>query len=154
MKRLFLLVALIWVPFVSIFGFASPAVADVVGDSHPHMAFHIFSLALLTGAFMLARRELREASTRTQRVLLWVISVTVPVAIVGNVVELVAAVRRFADDGWRSLRTPEVFEGPGLHAYGANLTIPGLLISMLAVLALLVAAALQGGRRMESVGGR
>jgi hypothetical protein len=154
MKRLFLLVALIWVPFVSIFGFASPAVADVVGDSHPHIAFHIFSTVLLVGAFVLARRELGEARTRAQRVLLWVISVTVPVSIVGNAVELVAAVRRLADDGWRSLRTPEVFEGPGLHAYGANLTIPGLLLSMLAVLALVVTVALQRGRRLESVQSR
>ena len=149
MKRPLVLVALVWVPFVSIFGFASPALADAVGDSHPHVAFHLFSPVLLVAALVLARRMLGEAATRTQRVLLRVLLVTVAVAVLGNVFELVAAVRRLAADGWQSLRTPEVFEGPGLHQVGANLTIPGLMVSMLLVLALALAVLLQGRRRLE-----
>lgn len=149
MKRPLVLVALVWVPFVSIFGFASPALADAVGDSHPHVAFHVFSPALLVGALVLARRMVHEAATRSQRVLLRVLLVTVSVAVVGNLVELVAAVRRLAADGWQSLRTPDVFEGPGLHQVGANLTIPGLMVSMLLVLAFALTAALQGRRRLE-----
>jgi hypothetical protein len=154
MKRLFLLVALVWVPFVSIFAFASPALAEAVGDSHPHMAFHVFAPVLLVAALVLARRLLREASTRAQRVLLRVLVVTVGVAVVGNIVELVAAVVRFAEDGWRSLRTPDVFEGPGLHAWGASLTIPALMLSMVTVLGLVAVTAFQEGRRPEPVGSR
>lgn len=149
MKRPLVLVALVWVPFLSIFGFASPVVADALGDSHPHVAFHLVSPALLVPAVLLARRQLREADTRAQRVLLRVLTVTLGVAVVGNVVELVAAVRRLAADGWVSLRTPDVFEGPGLHQVGANLTIPSLMVSMLLVLVLALATLLQG-RRLEA----
>jgi hypothetical protein len=153
MKRPLLLMALVWVPFVSIFAFAAPSLADRVGDSHPHVAFHVLSAVLLAAAFVLARRLLREATGRTQRILLRVLSVTVAVAVVGNLVELAAAVRRLADDGWQSLRTPDVFEGPGLHAWGANLTIPGLMLSMVVVLAFVTVTAF-GGRRLEAVEAR
>lgn len=147
MRRHWLLLFLVWLPFVSIFGFASPALADAVGDSYPHMAFHVVSLALLGAAAVVSWRLRRDAPTRPRRSLLTVLVVTVPVAALGNVLELVAAVRRFADDGFVSRRTPDLFEpGSGLHALASNLTIPALMLSMLLALVLAAAVAL-GARR-------
>jgi hypothetical protein len=141
MKRLTLLTALVWLPFLSVFGFASPALTGRVGDSYPHMVFHVLSPVLLVGALVVVRRSLVQTTARGQRVLLWILSVTITVAVVGNLLELVAAVRRFADDGWVSRATPDLFgSDAGLHTLGANLTIPGLMASMLVVLALLVTA--------------
>lgn len=151
MSRVLVLVALVWVPFLAVFGFASPLVADAVGDSYPHVAFHVLAPLMLVGALVIDRRLLRDAHSRSQRSLLWLLSVTLTVAVVGNLVELAAAVRRLAADGWVSLRTPDVFEGGGLHGVGANLTIPGLMLSMVAVLALAVTVAVQHRRRLEPV---
>lgn len=151
MKRPLLLMALIWVPFVSLFAFAAPPVADRVGDSYPHLAFHAFAPALLAIAFVRTRRILSDAATRAQRALLWVLSVTVPVAVVGNLVEFAAALQRFSQDGWVSRRTPEIFEEPGLHSWGAALTIPGLMLSMVTVLVLVVTTLFQSRRHLEPV---
>jgi hypothetical protein len=144
-----LLLALTWVPFVSLFAFASPAVSEALGDSYPHMAFHVASPALLATAFLVARRFRGVAPTRLQRTLTGVLLVTLPLAVLGNLLELAAAVRRFAEDGWVSRPTPDIFEGGGAHAWAANLTVPAHMLSMLVVLVLVVTAAVQGSRRLE-----
>lgn len=147
MSRLWLLLALVWVPFVSIFGFASPALADQVGDSYPHMAFHICALTLLVVAVMVVRRLLTEHPSGARSVLLRVLLVTVPFAALGNALELVAAVARFVSDDLVSRRTPDLFESDsGLHALAANVTIPMLMLSMLVSLVLVGTVAL-GARR-------
>ena len=146
MKRLSVLLVLVWLPFVSIFGFASPALTEEVGDSYPHMAFHVFSPLLLGGAFVNARGLHREAGTRLQRGLLRGLTVTLPLAVLGNLAELGTAVARFAGDDWESRATPDVFEESGPHLWASNLTIPTLMASMLLVLALLVAHAVQSRR--------
>jgi MFS superfamily sulfate permease-like transporter len=151
-KRMVLLVALIWVPFLAIFGFASPAVTDAIGDSYPHMAFHVLAAVLLVSALVLLVRLRRETPDRLPRVLFGILTVTVSVAVIGNLVELVAAVNRFASDGWVSRRTEDLF-GPhaGLHTLGANLTIPALMASMVLVLVSTGVTALKRRRNLESV---
>jgi hypothetical protein len=144
-----LLLALTWVPFISLFAFASPAVSEGLGDSYPHMAFHVVSPALLAGAFLVARRFRSDAPTRLQRALAGVLMVTLPLAMLGNLLELAAAVRRFAQDGWVSRPTPDIFEGGGAHAWAANLTIPAHMLSMAVVLVLVVSVAVQRSRRLE-----
>lgn len=147
MRRHWLLLALVWVPFVSIFGFAAPALADEVGDSYPHMAFHILALILLVVAAVVVRRLLTERPSRARVVLLRVLLVTVPLAALGHALELVAAVGRFVSDGLVSRRTPDLFESDsGLHSLAANVTIPMLMLSMLVTLVLVGTVAV-GARR-------
>lgn len=145
------LVALVWVPFVSIFVFAAPDLVERVGDSFPHIVFHLLAGTLLVLATRTAGRLRAGARTRMQRLLLGVLLVTVPGAVLGNILELVAAVGRLAGDGWESQLTPDLF-GPegGLHFWASNLTIPTLMVSMLLVLVLAGAGAWQG-RRLEAV---
>lgn len=151
-KRMVLLVALIWVPFLAIFGFASPAVTDAIGDSYPHMAFHALAAVLLVNALVLLVRLRRETPDRPRRVVFGILTVTVSVAVIGNLVELVAAVSRFVSDGWVSRRTEDLF-GPdaGLHTLGANLTIPALMASMVLVLVATALTAVKRRRSLESV---
>lgn len=152
MKRPLVLLALVWVPFLLIFGFAAPAVVDAVGDSHPHIAFHLLAGSALAAAFVVVRRLLREPASGVQRVLLRVLLVALPLAVLGNVLELVAAVRRLAEDGWVSRRTEDLF-GPegGLHTLAATLTIPAHMAGMVLTLAVVVTRAVQRRRRLEPV---
>jgi len=145
------LMILVWIPFITIFAFASPAVSNALGDSYPHIAFHLFAPAVLVTALVLARRLLVQAATKGQRTCLRILMVTLPLAVLGNLVELFAAMRRFVEDGWESVKTPDVFNETGLHMLGANLTIPSLMISMLVALALAAVTAVQRLRRLESV---
>lgn len=151
-RQVWLLVALVWVPFVSIFAFAAPALAEQVGDSYPHMAFHVLSSGLLVWAAVVAWRLRREARARTQRVALSLLLVSVPLAVVGNLLELASAVDRFVADGWQSERTPDLFEGDaGLHVWASSVTIPSLMVSMLASVLIAVLVTVQG-RRRQAVG--
>lgn len=139
MNRPLLLAALVWLPFVSIFGFAA------LGDrSHPHLAFHVVALGLLLPAAVLAWRTRSTAATRTRRALGWVLVVSVPVAVVGHLLELAVAVERFAADGWVDRDTSDLWVS-GPHQWAANVTIPAMMLSMLVSLAL-VLASLRGPR--------
>ncbi len=140
------LLALVWTAFVVIFPFAA------AGDtSYLHIGAHLVQLPLLLLATALAWRYRRTAVTRPQRALGWVLSVSVPAAVVGVGLELVTAVVRLAEDGWVNQDTADVFE-EGPHAAVASLTIPSLMISMVAVLALVVVASVRG-RRSEPARG-
>lgn len=150
MKPTLLLMTLIWVPFLSIFAFANPALTDRIGDSYPHIAFHLVTVALLVVALVVLRRIRGGNGPRSQRVLTGVLLVTIPLAIVGNLAEFVTAVDRLAADGWESRLTPEMFE-EGAHAMAANLTIPALMLSMVSVLVLAGTEAYGRRRRLESV---
>lgn len=142
MKRLWLLVALVWAPFLSVFVFAS------LGDTSAlHIGSHLLSIALLVGALVLVRAVLREGLSRAQRILAGILATTLTLAVAGNLLELAIAVARLADDGWANLDTADIWvEGP--HVWAATLTVPAMLLSMLVVLALLVAAAVSR-RRLE-----
>lgn len=145
MRRVLVLAALVWVPFLSLFAFAA------MGDrSHPHLAFHVFALALLVPAAVLAQRLRTGVTTRTQRALAWVLAVAVPLAVVGHVLELGVAVSRFAADGWVDRDTSDLWVS-GPHQWAANLTVPAMMIAMLASVVLLGATVLQGRRRLEPV---
>jgi hypothetical protein len=101
-------------------------------------------------ATVVAWRSRQATATRAQQVLIWILSVTVPLAVLGIALELLTAVVRLGQDGWVNRDTADVWvQGP--HAVVANLTIPSLMISMLAVLVLVVTVAVQGRRRLESV---
>lgn len=140
MPRPLVLVALVWVPFLSIFGFAA------MGDrSHPHLAFHLVALALLVPATVLAWRIRSIARTRAQRVLGGVLSVTVPVAVVGHLLELAVALDRFAADGWVDRDTADLWVS-GPHQWAANVTIPAMLLSMVVSLALVLSLISRRGR--------
>jgi hypothetical protein len=142
MKRLWLLVALVWAPFLSVFVFAS------LGDTSAlHIGSHLLSIALLVAAVLVVRRVLEGTLSRVQRLLARVLATTLTLAVVGNLLELAIAVDRLADDGWANLDTADIWvEGP--HVWAANLTVPAMMLSMLAVVALLVAAAVSR-RRLE-----
>lgn len=137
------LLGLVWIAFLTIFPFAA------AGDtSFLHIAAHLVQLPLLVVATLVAWRQRRGATTRVQRALGWVLSVSVPAAVVGVGLELVTAVVRLAEDGWVNKDTADVFEcGP--HAVVASLTIPSMMISMIAVLALVLVVGL---RRRSPVG--
>jgi hypothetical protein len=137
------LLGLVWIAFLTIFPFAA------AGDtSFLHIAAHLVQLPLLVVATRLAWRQRRGATTRVQRALGWVLSVSVPAAVVGVGLELVTAVVRLAEDGWVNKDTADVFES-GPHAVVASLTIPSMMISMIAVLALVLVVGL---RRRSPVG--
>ena len=146
MRRLLLLTALTWLPFLSIFFFASQ------GDtSFWHISIHVFALTLLGWGCRVAWSARSAAATPAQRALGWVLSVTLPLAVLGHVLELLAAVVRLGQDGWVSKDTADLWER-GPHLWASNLTIPAMMLSMLAVLAFVVLAATQGRRRLEPVG--
>lgn len=135
---------LVWATFVSIFAFASPALGRAIGDSYPHMAFHAMSVLTLGLALRLVVGLHASTAGRLMEALRWALTLSLPLAILGNAIELVAAVRRFAADGWVSRPTPDVFEdGAGLHSLAASLTIPSLLLSMLVSLVLVLVTAAQ-----------
>ena len=145
MQRPLLMLALIWVSFLLVFPFAAQ------GDtSYLHISAHSLQLPLLGFATALVWRSRQAAATRAQQVLIWILSVTVPLAVLGVALELLTAVVRLGQDGWVNRDTADVWvQGP--HAVVANLTIPSLMISMLAVLVLVVTVAVQRRRRLESV---
>lgn len=148
MRRPLLLLALVWVPFLSIFLFASPAVTGAVGDSYPHVVFHVLSPAMLLGAVAVALRHRRSREgAAVVRALLALLVLALAVAVLGNGVELVSALRRLAEDGWVSRLTPDLFEaGSGLHSLGATLTIPAHMGALALSLAVVVVEALRARR--------
>lgn len=94
MRRPLILLALIWATFIAIFPFAA------AGDtSFLHIESHLIQLGLLGPAALVAWRFRRAATTRTQRVLGWILSVTVPLAFACVLAELVTAIVRLAQDG-------------------------------------------------------
>lgn len=146
MRRPLLLLVLIWASFIVIFPFAA------AGDtSFHHIAAHLVQLPLLGIATVIAWRFRGEATRTAQRVLGWVLSVTVPTAFAGVAGELAVAVMRLGQDGWVNKDTADMFEG-GAHFAIANLTVPAMMLSMVAALALVVMVAVQGRRRLEAVG--
>lgn len=87
MRRPLILLALIWATFVVIFPFAA------AGDtSFLHIGSHLIQLALLGPAALVAWRFRQAATTRAQRALGWILSVTVPLAFACVLAELVTAI--------------------------------------------------------------
>lgn len=146
MGRPLLLLGLIWASFLAIFPFAA------LGDtSFLHISAHLIQLPLLAAATVVAWRYRHVAVRRAERLLGWVLSVTVPVAFVCILAELVIAILRLKEDGWVNLDTADIWdEGP--HLVVANLTVPAMMLSMLTVLALVVTTLLKGRRQLEAVG--
>ena len=145
MNRPLVLLALIWASFLVFVSFAA------AGDtSLHHISAHVVQLPLLAFAAIAAWRFRAAAITRTQRALGWVLSVAVPLALVGIAVELVAAVVHLGQDGWVNQATPDIWES-GVHFWAASLTVPTLMLSMLVTLILTVTSAVQGRRRLELV---
>ncbi len=139
MSRPLTLLALVWAPFLSIFVFASQ------GDTSAlHIASHLLALALLIPASLLAWRMRSGAPGRASRWILTILSVSVPVAVLGHVGELAVAVLRLAEDGWVNLDTADIWEH-GPHVTIASVTIPAMMVSMLLTVAL-VALSLLGRR--------
>lgn len=138
------LLALVWIPFLSLFLFAAPFWG---GDSYVHVLFHVFAVAILAMAAREIWRRRPNAPTRSQRGLLGVLSVTVPIAIAGHGIELVTAVERLVDEGWANVETEDIFT-EGLHAAAANVTVPMMLISM--ITAAVLAAVTARHRRRDS----
>lgn len=141
LRRLSLLAALVWASFVAFIVFAS------FGDtSLLHIGAHVVQLPLIGAATVLAWWVRPEAVKRAQKVMLWIISVTTPLAFLGIAGELVTAVVRFGEDGWENKDTADIWvDGP--HAIIANITVPALFLSMLTVLVLLLTIAVQERRR-------
>ena len=140
MSRPLTVLALVWVPFLSIFVFASQ------GDTSAlHISSHLLSLALLLPAATMVWRLRATAPSGVRRWTLLLLSVTVPAAVVGHVGELGVAVVRLAQDGWVNMDTHDVWES-GPHLWISNLTIPAMMLSMAATVVLVVAAALNRRR--------
>jgi hypothetical protein len=132
MSRPLTLLALVWVPFLSIFVFASQ------GDTSAlHITSHLFALALLVPATAMAWRLRPGAPTTASRWILTLLSATLPVAVLGHIGELVVAVRRLAQDGWVNRDTADIWEH-GPHAAIANVTIPAVLLSLVLTAALVL----------------
>jgi hypothetical protein len=145
MRRLSLLTALIWTPFVSIFVFAAQG-----DNSFWHISFHLFALPLLSLACRVAWLVRQTAVSTVQRVLAGILRFTVPLAVLGHALELVTAVARLARDDWRNRDTADLWER-GPHVWASSLTIPAMLISMVVVLVLTAFTAVQARRLLEPV---
>lgn len=140
MSRPLTVLALVWAPFLSIFVFASQ------GDTSAlHIGAHVLALALLVPAVIMVWRLRATARSGVRRWTLLILSVSVPAAVAGHLGELVVAVVRLAQDGWRNLDTHDVWEA-GPHLWIANLTIPAMMLSMVATVVLVVATALSRRR--------
>lgn len=139
--RPWFLAALVWLPFLSVFVFAS------LGDTSAlHVSSHVLALVLLVPATLLVYRS-EAARTRTRRVTLAVLRVSLPLAVVGHALELGTALQRLAADGWVNRDTSDIWvEGP--HVWAANVTVPAMLVSMVGVLVLVVSTT-WGRRRVE-----
>ncbi|MCX6467653.1 MAG: hypothetical protein NTW05_29325 [Pseudonocardiales bacterium] len=146
-RRLLVSSALVWLPFLSLFVFASFGNTSLL-----HIAHHTLALGLLVPAVVLVLRCRRAASTRTTRILAGVLAVLLPLGTLGHGVELAIAVVRYAADGFADLDTSDLF-AHGPHAAVATVTAPAMLASMLVVAAWTVTAAVQGRRRPARVEG-
>jgi hypothetical protein len=144
-RRLLMLSALVWLPFLSLFVFASFGNTSVL-----HIAHHTIALGLLVPAVRVTWRHRRDAATRTTRILTGALSVVLPLGTLGHAVELAIAIGRYASDGFANLDTTDLFDH-GPHAAVATVTAPAMLTSMLLVVALTVITAVQGRRVLESV---
>lgn len=137
------LAALVWLPFLSIFVFAS------LGDtSAPHISSHVLALACLVPGVVIALRLRRSATGRFRRVLTTVLAVVVPLAVLGHLAELGIAVARLASDGWVNRDTADIWV-TGPHVWAANVTVPAMLVAMLGTVALVVADAVARRRSPE-----
>ncbi|MDP3967934.1 MAG: hypothetical protein Q8Q02_06605 [Nocardioides sp.] len=145
MKRPLLLLALVWASFLVFLPFAAAGDTSLL-----HISAHVIQLPLLVLAVLAAWRFRTTAVARTSRVIGWVLSATLSLALVAIAVELISAVVRFGQDGWVNRATPDIWE-TGVHYWAASLAVPALMLSMLAVLVLVVTAAVQGRRRLEPV---
>ena len=145
MKRPLLLLALTWASFLVFLPFAAAGDTSLL-----HISAHVIQIPLLVLAVLVARRFLATATTRTPRVIGWVLSITLPLALVAIAVELISAVVRLGQDGWVNRATPDIWE-TGVHYWAASLAVPALMLSMLAVLVLVLTSAVQGRRRLEPV---
>jgi hypothetical protein len=145
--RRWLLLALVWAPFLSLFVFAA---AFWGGDSYSHVLFHVLALALLGWAFAELRAARPPSTSRSRRVLTLLLSVSLPLAILGHGVELVMSVVRLVEEGWANVDTDDIFE-EGVHAWAANITVPMMLLSMLTTLALVIVTAVQRRRGSDTV---
>lgn len=146
-RRRWLLLALVWAPFLSLFVFAAGFWG---GATYSHVLFHVLALALLGWAFAELRTARLSSASRSRRVLTLVLSVSLPLAILGHGVELVTAVVRLVDEGWANVDTDDIFE-EGVHAWAANLTVPMMLLSMLTTLALVIVTAVERRRGNDTV---
>jgi hypothetical protein len=146
-NRRWLLLALVWAPFLSLFVFAAPFWG---GDTYSHVLFHVLAIILLAWAFVEVRTVRLSSTNRTRRVLTLVLSVSLPLAILGHGAELVTAVARLVDEGWANVDTDDIFE-EGPHASVANITVPMMMLSMLTSLALVIITAVQGRRGSDTV---
>ena len=148
-RRLLVLSALVWLPFLSLFVFASFGNTSLL-----HIAHHTIALGLLVPAVVMTWRRRRDATTRATRTLAGVLAVVLPLGTLGHGVELVIAIGRYAADGFANLDTSDLF-AHGPHATAATVTAPAMLASLLLVAAWTVTTAVQGRRRLEPVeGGR
>lgn len=147
MRRLLVLSALVWLPFLSLFVFASFGNTSLL-----HIAHHVIALGLLIPAVLSTWRHRRGATTRATRTLTGALSVVLPLGTLGHAVELAIAIGRYASDGFANLDTTDLFDH-GPHAMAATVTAPAMLTSMLLVVALTVTTAVQSRRRLEPVAG-
>lgn len=121
---------LIWLPFLLIFAFAAR------GDTSAlHIGFHVSALTLLIGCVAVLRRGVGRWPPRFTQALGRLLQVSVGVSIVGHLLELGVAFLRLGQDGFRNRDTADLWQH-GPHVWAANLTVPAMLISQLAVLAL------------------
>ena len=68
----------------------------------------MLALSLLVPASVLAWRMRSVAPTRASRWTLTILSVSIPIAVLGHAGELAVAVLRLADDGWVNLDTADI----------------------------------------------
>ena len=147
-RRILLLVALVWLPFLML-----PAFASFGDTSYPHIAFHVLAIPMLVGAFVVARRLLAGTDSTARRWMLRALLLFLTLAVVGHVAELATAIARFAQDGFVNRNTADVWES-GPHFHAANVTIPSMMLAMITVVVLAVTATVQGrSRRSAAAGG-
>lgn len=127
-RTLVVLWALIFVPFV---------VTGATGGPDgllPHAVFHPVYILLLVAAIFVLVSLRSKARSRTRRALTTALIVAQAVAIVGMVGEEIAVLQHGGLSAGK-----EIFEEP-THLWPASLTVPGLLVSELLLIAITIAA--------------
>lgn len=111
-----------------------------LGEGNPswfHLAFHLTGITVCTLAVLALRSIRGRATSKTLRVMTWIVSVAFVAWAVGHTGELVTVLTHGGANADEHL-----FEHP-VHAFFATIAIPSWMLSVLSSLVLLVTAGVQ-----------
>ncbi|QLQ10423.1 MAG: hypothetical protein HZY75_08500 [Nocardioidaceae bacterium] len=116
-----------------------------------HFGFHVVYIPIVIASIYFVLRFIREAPTKSQRIIARVLLALQSLALLGHLGELLAVGWVLVNEGYAASDGDALFEDNAFHVASANLTVPALGLGMLTLLVLTIIAAGQGRRRLEPV---